>query len=190
MTGESYSAVRNLGNQIPGLFVSSGGRLKPESTAGGYICRWSFRRMIAFGRWSPDQPDSDIKDGDQVRLFCHSIGLGSYTDYERPPLRASSVKYHAGADQLICLGFGDPLGGGWDRAHKFDEGKLSAEEIQDAYSDDERNARILGAVTAFGTNRDADRLSSAEREYWDGGWREALFTVNYVYNDEGHEAVT
>ncbi|KAK5048993.1 hypothetical protein LTR84_005415 [Exophiala bonariae] len=183
VTGDKYAPEKSKNYQIPGMWVNPSGRLKPEtSTVGSYICRWSFRRTTSSGRWTPNQPDSEIKDGDQVNLFCHSIGLGSYVDYDRPPSYASRVKYHAGADQLVCHGFGDPLDGEWNQAHLFDEGKLTTEQVADTYSDDEKHATLLNMGGML--NLDAIRLVNEEKRYWDGGWRGALFTVQYVYETD------
>jgi len=70
--GEEYSRQEARVGQMPGLFVNAHGWLKPESSSGGYICRWSLRRIEqAANPWNPRQfPTDYIKDGDQVMLFA------------------------------------------------------------------------------------------------------------------------
>jgi hypothetical protein len=180
VTGEEYGRQKAKGYQIPGLWVNAHGWLKPESSSGAYICRWSFRRVQTTGPWNPQTQPDDIHDGDQVALYCHSIGFGLYADVNTPPIAAPAVKYHAGAQQLICHGYGDPLRGGWDQAHKYDEGKLTPDELIDAYKDDRAVSAVLSGGMPFLLNSDVRILMDTEKRYWDGGWRGAVFTVKFV----------
>lgn len=182
VAGEGYERQKSKGYQISGFWVNAHGWLKPETSSGAYICRWSFRRIQAAGPWNPrpTQPD-EIHDGDQVTLFCHSIGYGLYADVNMPPINAPAVKYHSAAQQLICHGFGDPQRGGWDLAHKYDEGKLTQDELANAYKSDRYVSGLLTSdVAPVMLGKDALILRETEKRYWNGGWRGAVFTVKFV----------
>lgn len=181
--GEEYGRQKAHGFQIPGLFVNAHGWLKPESSSGGYICRWSLRRVEqAANPWNPRQTPPDyIQDGDQVMLFCHSIGYGPYADVNIPPRKAPAVKYHSGAQQVLILGWGDGQGGEWDKAHRYDEGRLNQDELKSFYEEDSVVSQFLGSpVAEVLLSKNARILADAEKRYWGGGWRTAIFTVKFV----------
>lgn len=95
VTGTSYKRHPDKGDQIPGLFVNSNGQLKPEGVEPSDINRFSFRLAGAAGRWKKydTQPPEILKSGDQVNIYCHSLGIGPYANIEKPPKVASAVLY-------------------------------------------------------------------------------------------------
>ena len=62
----------------------------------GDAYRFSFRLAGTRGRWKPTQGSLPvIKSGDQVGLFCHSMGPGPFANVQRPPVIAvaANVKH-------------------------------------------------------------------------------------------------
>ena len=83
------------------LGVNSGyqkrlGHLAPQPTNAPSInprCRFSLRRARQSGAWDPRPlKPKEIKSGEQVQLFCHSLGLGPFANLDRPPSFASPAK--------------------------------------------------------------------------------------------------
>lgn len=98
-----------------------------------------------------------------------------------PPKRAPAVKYHAGAPQVFIFGWGSGQNGEWDTAHRYDEGKLSKDELKRFYEEDDVVAKFLGLPTAELTlGKNGRYLADAEKTYWWGGWRPAVFTVKFM----------
>lgn len=77
--------------------MNSNGQLKPEGVEPSDINRFSFRLAGAAGLWKKHdtQPPEILKSGDQVNIYCHSLGIGPYANIEKPPEIASVVLYSA-----------------------------------------------------------------------------------------------
>lgn len=113
MTQSTYNRESKFGNQIPGAFVDNDGYLKSEFDSVRSICRWSLRPKsleIDFkNRWH-SKAETTIKDGDEVRLYCHSYRAGSFRSLTKkdddldPPYWAPSVYRKADDDRLRVLG--------------------------------------------------------------------------------------
>lgn len=66
------------------------GGLRAQLIPSSDISRFSIRLAGTSGPWNPTrQPPQMIKSGDQVNLYCHSMGLGPYANVSRPPTYAS-----------------------------------------------------------------------------------------------------
>jgi hypothetical protein len=105
VTGNSYERSSEKGGQIPGLFVNSLGQLKPESVAPSDINRFSFRLAGSGGHWKKydTQPLETLKSGDQVNVYCHSLGVGPYANIENPPRRATPIQYSSISRKIAVL---------------------------------------------------------------------------------------
>ena len=76
------------------MFVSSDGSLKPPGVAPGDLNRFSFRPAGTTGKWNPlRKPSRVIQSGEQVNIYCHSVGVGPYGSISKPPAEASPVIY-------------------------------------------------------------------------------------------------
>lgn len=76
------------------MFVSSDGSLKPPGVAPGDLNRFSFRPAGTTGKWNPSRkPPRVIQSGEQVNIYCHSVGVGPYGSISKPPAEASPVMY-------------------------------------------------------------------------------------------------
>jgi hypothetical protein len=76
------------------MFVSSDGSLKPPGVNPGDLNRFSFRPAGTTGRWNPSRkPPRVIQSGEQVNIYCHSVGVGPYGSISKPPAEASPVMY-------------------------------------------------------------------------------------------------
>lgn len=64
-------------------------------------CRFSLRSVTRSGAWKPNLADKDalISDGDEVHLYCHSLGLGPYASLQRPPSFATPASYRKRSDE-------------------------------------------------------------------------------------------
>jgi hypothetical protein len=104
IVASSYQRSSEKGGQIPGLFVNSLGQLKPENVPPSDINRFSFRLAGSGGQWKryDAQPLETLKSGDQVNIYCHSLGVGSYANIENPPRRATPIQYSA-ANRKIAV---------------------------------------------------------------------------------------
>jgi hypothetical protein len=67
--------------------------VKPPGVPPSDTNRFSFRLAGSTGKWNPSRkPPSVIKSGDQVNIYCHSVGVGPYGSISKPPAEASPVK--------------------------------------------------------------------------------------------------
>ena len=58
------------------------------------VHRFSFRLAGSTGKWNPlREPPRVIQSGDQINLYCHSVGVGPYASISKPPAEASPVVY-------------------------------------------------------------------------------------------------
>lgn len=64
-------------------------------------CRFSLRHVVSGDRWAPERQQI-VRSGDQVILYCHSLGIGPFANITRPPEKASPLMY-IGADKHIVL---------------------------------------------------------------------------------------
>ncbi len=93
--------------------------------------RFSFRLAGTTGRWNPlREPPRVIQSGDQVNIYCHSVGVGPYASASKPPAEASQVLYakHDPRKFLVPVhrtAFESP---DRDLIIQFDSGKLSASD--------------------------------------------------------------
>ena len=76
---------------------SDEGRIHPQKAdCGAY--RFSFRRPGRKGRWQPSS--APLHNGDEVYLYCHSLGLGPYPNIEAPPDKASQAFCKQDSDEI------------------------------------------------------------------------------------------
>ena len=76
------------------MFVSSDGSLKHPGVAPGDLNQFSFRPAGTTGKWNPSRkPPRVIQSGEQVNIYCHSVGVGPYGSISKPPAEASPVMY-------------------------------------------------------------------------------------------------
>jgi hypothetical protein len=74
------------------MFVGSDGSLKPPGIAPGDDNRFSIRMAGTAGKWNPSRnPPQVIHSGDQINLYCHSVGVGPYGSLSASPDEASPV---------------------------------------------------------------------------------------------------
>lgn len=74
------------------IFVSLDGCLSPPEVVSQRANRFSFRLAGTTGRWNPTRdPPRFIQSGDQVNIYCHSVGLGPYRHVSSPLVEASPV---------------------------------------------------------------------------------------------------
>jgi len=87
------------------MFVNSLGQLKPEGVAPSDINRFSFRLAGSGGQWKKydTQPLETLKSGDQVNIYCHSLGVGPYANIESPPRRATPIRYSPSNRKIAVL---------------------------------------------------------------------------------------
>jgi hypothetical protein len=78
-----------LNNQFTGVFVAIDGKIKNEEHSAA-VCRFSFRKHGKEGAWQPF-PGQAIESGENVNLYCHSVGLGPFSDINSPPAEAALV---------------------------------------------------------------------------------------------------
>lgn len=98
------------GSQIPGLWVDKDGSVRREVDGEDRtICRWSLRLASDppswKTRWSPEKPA--LKDNDEVQLFCHSFGAGSFVEGFGHPAWAPAV-YAGSGDVALTVQKLDP----------------------------------------------------------------------------------
>ena len=70
--------------------MTADGKIRDEAH-GTAVCRFSFRKDGETGPWRPQRSGLDIKSGEKVNLYCHSVGLGPFSDCESPPMEAAPV---------------------------------------------------------------------------------------------------
>lgn len=73
------------------------------------------------------EPPPIIHSGDQVNLYCHSVGVGPYTSISKPPAEASPVLYASNDPRKLFVpvqrtAFENP---DRDLIQQFDSGRLS-----------------------------------------------------------------
>lgn len=87
-----FNARQSDENGFYSMFVSSNGSLKPPGVHPGDLNRFSFRIAGTTGKWNPSRhPPRIIRSGDQVNIYCHSVGVGPYGSISSPPAEASPV---------------------------------------------------------------------------------------------------
>lgn len=109
------------------------GRLKPQrpSIKAGTICRFSIRISGQSGPWQPNSPihAGQIKSGDTVNLYCHSVGLGPFANDSRPPACASPALIAPGSHELVFPLIEDSFSPGTRRLiESYDNNTLSSSE--------------------------------------------------------------
>lgn len=106
----NYNLQRDMNpeNQFTGVFVAPNGTIK-DDTHGKVVCRFSFRRHGEEGAWKPQLPGQVIKSGESVNLYCHSVGLGPFSDINSPPAEAAPVYVTSTGKLLVPISsFTDP----------------------------------------------------------------------------------
>ncbi|KAI9796940.1 MAG: hypothetical protein M1833_005886 [Piccolia ochrophora] len=108
VTGRTYGREpQESGAQIPGLWADATGVMRTESDAQRKICRWSFRpkdsKVDFEHRWTPDQ--TVIRDGDEVKIYCHSYHSGAFRSVDEPTYYAPPAMTKTGEPNLRVLEF-------------------------------------------------------------------------------------
>ncbi len=113
-----------------------------------------------------------IKDGDQVVLYSHSVDIGFFRDPNNAPSDASPVTTNAVVEDgtLRVWGFGDPVGGGWDRSIRYDNGSMTERDVEYLYNEGDVQGRRL---REFGTG------NYMEAQAMRLGFKVAVFTVKF-----------
>jgi hypothetical protein len=69
------------------------------------INRFSFRLAGELGPWKKHdkQPLQELESGNQVNIYCHSLGVGPYANIENPPTLAVPIRYSAEERKLAVF---------------------------------------------------------------------------------------
>ncbi|OAL51488.1 hypothetical protein IQ07DRAFT_382710 [Pyrenochaeta sp. DS3sAY3a] len=98
-----------IGSQIAGMWADKDGILRGEQDPDNKVCRWSFRASdVKIDRkttWNPSESNV-LKDGAEVKLYCHSLYAGAYRSTTQPPYFALALmtKEAPGEQNLKVLG--------------------------------------------------------------------------------------
>jgi hypothetical protein len=122
----------NPDNQLTGIFVAADGTIK-DDTHGRFVCRFSFRRLGEKGAWKPQLPGQVIKSGESVNLYCHSVGLGPYSDVNSPPAEASPVCVTPNGKLLVPIPGFTKSAGVRKLIQDYDLGKLGNDDYYAAF---------------------------------------------------------
>lgn len=150
---------RSDGNGLNSIFVSSDGSLKPPGVAHEDIYRFSFRLAGTTAKWNPvREPPPIIHSGDQVNLYCHSVGVGPYASTSKPPAEASPVLYASNDPRKLFVpvqrtAFESP---DRDLIQQFDSGRLSKSDK----SADEKMGMITSQELAPGPTQTVEISAS------------------------------
>ncbi|ETI25420.1 hypothetical protein G647_02193 [Cladophialophora carrionii CBS 160.54] len=160
LAGNEFHRNPKLNNQIQGIFVDEGGKIKPEMVESKLrqVTRFSIRLAGQEGCWRKynQQPFETIQSGDKVNLYCHSVGVGPYANIEHPPEIATPVLYSPTERRLLLPASRRTLlnnGSLREILRQYDEGTLPvadrmAFEMKGHLTSDDR----IGKIKADGGN--------------------------------------
>ncbi|OCT47236.1 hypothetical protein CLCR_02283 [Cladophialophora carrionii] len=181
LAGNEFQRNPKLNNQIQGIFVDEGGKIKPEMVESKLrqVTRFSIRLAGQGGWWRKynQQPFETIQSGDKVNIYCHSVGVGPYANIEHPPGIATPVLYSPTERRLLLPASRRTLlnnGNLREILRQYDEGTLPVAdrmgfEMKGHLTSDDRIGKIKADGAKF-QSRILEALSYpspvAARECW------------------------
>lgn len=128
--------------------------------------------------WNP-LANQEIKDGDFVQLYCHSVNYGVFRDLTHPPKVASRVLFDDNKNQFVALGYDNPAN--WGNNRLYDAGTKDQGIINDMYKheSDALSSTALSRMWSRGSAVE-DMQDHISWKRYNGYNTKAIFQVHFV----------